>query len=68
MIAEPQELIRFLTTPGIEVTNLLFAVDEVVWVTCKYEEEEENVPILHHTNEVFYVRAGASERKTRTES
>ena len=61
MIADPQELFRFLATPGIEVTNLLFAGDEVVWVTWKYMEEEENMPVLRHTNEVIgaYVTTGA---------
>jgi len=32
MITDLRELHRFLATPGIEVTNLLFAGDEVVWV------------------------------------
>jgi hypothetical protein len=35
MIADSQELFLFLATPGIEVTTLLFAGDEVVWVTWK---------------------------------
>ena len=52
VIADPQELYRFFATPGIEVTNLLFADDEVVWVTWKYAEEE-NMPVLRHTNEVI---------------
>jgi hypothetical protein len=30
MIADPQEVFRFLATPVIEVTNLLFAGDEIV--------------------------------------
>jgi hypothetical protein len=61
MIADPQELSRFLATPGIEVTNILFATDEVVWVTWKCAEEEENMPVLRHTNEVIgaYVTTGA---------
>jgi hypothetical protein len=46
MIADPQDLFRLLKTPGIELTNLLFAGDEVVWVTWKYVEEEENMPLL----------------------
>jgi hypothetical protein len=53
MIADPQELYRFLATPGTEVTNLLFAGNEVVWVTWRYVEEEENMPVLRHTNEVI---------------
>ena len=32
MITDPQEMYRFLATPGVEVTNLLFASDDVVWV------------------------------------
>jgi hypothetical protein len=38
MIADPQELFRFLATPGIKVTSLLFAGDEVVRATWKYVE------------------------------
>ena len=61
MISDPQELFRFLATPEIEVNNLLFAGDEVVWVTWKYVEEEQNMPVLRHTNEVIgaYVTTGA---------
>jgi hypothetical protein len=40
IIADPQELYRFLATPGIEVTDLLFAGDEVVWVRFRYVEGE----------------------------
>jgi len=43
IIADPQKLFRFLATPDMEVTNLLFAAVEVVWVTWKYAEEEDNV-------------------------
>jgi hypothetical protein len=53
MIADPQELFRFLAKPRIQMTNLLFAGEEVVWVTWKYAEEEENIPVLRHTNEVI---------------
>jgi hypothetical protein len=61
MIADPLELFRFLATPGIDVTNLLFATDEVVWVTWKCAKEEENMPVLRHINEVIgvYVTTGA---------
>jgi hypothetical protein len=60
MISDPQDLYRFLTTPGIEVTSLLFASDEVVWVSWRYSDEEQ-VPNIKHTNEVLgaYVTAGA---------
>ena len=42
-IKDPQELYRFLVKPGVEVTNLLFVGDEVVWVVWRYVEEEENM-------------------------
>lgn len=60
-IADPQELFRFLTTPGIELISLVFAEDEAVWATWKYVEKEENMPVLRHTNEVIaaYVTTGA---------
>jgi hypothetical protein len=59
MMADPQELFRFLATPCVEVTKLLFAGDEVLWITWKYVEE--NMPVLRHTNEVIgaYVTTGA---------
>jgi hypothetical protein len=60
MIADLQELYLFLGTTGIEVTNLLFAGDEVVWVTWRYVEEESNMPVLRNTNEFIgaYVKRG----------
>jgi hypothetical protein len=59
IITEPQELYRFLATPGVEVTNHAFASDDVVWLSWK-ETAEESVPNLPHTNEVIgaYVTAG----------
>jgi hypothetical protein len=58
-MADPQKLYRLLATPGIEVTNLHFVGDEVVWVTWKCAEEE-NMPVLRHTDEVIgaYVTTG----------
>jgi hypothetical protein len=53
IIADPQKLFRFLATPDMEVTNLLFAADEVMWDTWKYAEKEENMPVLRNTNEVI---------------
>jgi hypothetical protein len=55
LISDPEELYRFLATPGIEVVHLVFANDE--W---KFTAEE-SVPSLRHTNEVIvaYVTAGA---------
>ena len=49
-----------MATPGIEVVHLVFANDEVVWVSWKFTAEE-RVPSLRHTNEVIgaYVTAGA---------
>ena len=60
IITEPHVLFRFLATPGVEVTNLAFASDDEVWLSCKVTAEE-NVPYLPHTNEVIgaYVAAGS---------
>jgi len=60
VISEPKELYSFLATPGIEVTNLAFASDDVVWISWKHSAEE-HVPNLRHTNEVIgaYITAGA---------
>jgi hypothetical protein len=54
------ELYRFLSRPGIEVANLLFANDTVVWASWRFAAEE-NDPSLAHTNEVIgaYITAGA---------
>jgi len=43
MIADPQELYRYLAMLCIEMTNLLFAGGEVVWVTWRFVEEEDSV-------------------------
>jgi len=60
LISDSQELYRFLATPGIEVTNLLFAGDSVVRAAWRHAEEA-RVQTLRHTNEVIgsYVSAGA---------
>jgi len=60
VISEPKVLYNFLATPGIEVTNLAFASDDVVWISWKLSAER-HVPNLRHTNEVIgaYVTAGA---------
>ena len=60
IITEPHELYRFLATPGVEVTNLAFANDDVVWLSWILLAEE-RVPDLTHTNKVIgdYVTAGA---------
>ena len=51
LISEPKELYKFLSTPGIGVTSLLFASDQVVWLSWRYAEDE-RVPNRRHTNEV----------------
>ena len=60
IITEPHEPYRFLSTPVVEVTNLAFAIDDVVWLSRKHTAEK-RVPILRHTNEVIvaYVTLGA---------
>jgi len=60
LISEPAELYRFLVTPGVEVQNVMFASDYVVWISWQYSADE-RVPSLRHTNEVIgaYVTAGA---------
>ena len=39
IITEPKEVYGFLATPGIEVTNLIFASDDVVWLSWKHRAE-----------------------------
>ena len=46
------ELYRFLATPGLEVTNLAFASDDVVWLSWKVSAED-NVANQPHTKEVI---------------
>jgi len=60
LISQPAELYRFPVTPDDEVQNMLFANDDVVWISLQYSANE-RVPILRHTNEVIcaYVTAGA---------
>jgi len=52
IIKEPKDLYGFLSTPGIEVMNLVFASDDVVWISWKYRVEEK-VPVLRHTKYVM---------------
>lgn len=67
MIAQQQEIYQLLATSDIQMTNLLFAADEVVWVTWKYGEEKENIPVLRHTIDVIgaYVATGGVLNSTR---
>jgi hypothetical protein len=36
LMSEPQQLYRFLVTPGIKVYNMLFANDDVVWISWQF--------------------------------
>jgi len=40
VISDPKDLYSFLATPGIKVTNLAFASDDVVWISWKHAAEE----------------------------
>jgi len=51
LISNPQDLYRFLATPGVEVVNLIFASDCVAWASWRYTAEEQ-APGLRHINEV----------------
>jgi hypothetical protein len=59
LITDPLELHTFLSMQGIEVANLVFANDRVVWASWRFIAEEK-LPGLGHTNEVIgaYVTAG----------
>ena len=56
----PPVLYKFLVTPGIEVTTLLFAGDSMCWISWRHADEV-HVPTLRHTNDVIgsYVTTGA---------
>ena len=43
-----KEFYELLTSPGIEVTNLIFPNDDVAWVSCKYSVE--NVAVGENVN------------------
>jgi len=60
IITEPKRLYDFLAMPGIEVTNLVYDSDCVVWLSWKVGAEKD-VPNLRHSNEVIgaYVTVGA---------
>ena len=51
---------RFLASPGIDSSNLAFAGDEVAWLKGYYVEDEYDITVLLHTNEVIsaYVTKG----------
>jgi len=60
VILDLKELYGFLSTPGVDVMNLAFANNDLVWNSWNYGAEED-VPSLRHTNVVIgaYVTAGA---------
>jgi hypothetical protein len=47
LISDPKVLYGFLATPVIEVVHVVFANEEVVWVSWKFTAEE-HVPSLRH--------------------
>jgi hypothetical protein len=57
---DPQELYRFLATPGVEVSSLLFVKDQAAWISWLHSDER-HAPSLKHANDVIasYVTAGA---------
>ena len=57
VISDPQELYRFLATPGVENMDLMFVSDSVVRASWRYKAEEQ-APILRHTIEVVAVAYG----------
>ena len=60
MITEAKELYGFLATPGVEVMNLAFASDDVVWISWMYGAEED-LSSQRHSKVVkgAYVTTGA---------
>jgi len=52
IITEPKELYGFLATPGIDVVKLVFASEDVVWLSWQ-RGAEEDVASLRRTNEVI---------------
>jgi hypothetical protein len=50
LISDPHELYQFLIMQGIEVLNIMFASDDVVWISWQFSSEKQ-VPNLRHTNE-----------------
>jgi len=60
LISQPAELYRCLVTPGVEVQSMLFANDDLVWISWQYSADE-RVPSFRFTNEVIgaYITAGA---------
>ena len=58
-ISDPQDLYRFLATPGIKVATLLFAGDSLCWIAWRHADETHAL-MLRHTNDVIecYFTAG----------
>jgi hypothetical protein len=60
LISDRQELCRVLASADIEVCNMLFANDKVLWIAWR-NADADIVPNLPHTNDVIgsFVTAGA---------
>jgi hypothetical protein len=39
LVTSEKDFYELLTSPGTEVTNLIVPDDDVVWVSCKYSDE-----------------------------
>ena len=48
LVTSVKELYLLLTIAGTEVTNLIFPNDDVVWVCCKYSED--NIAVGKNVN------------------
>ena len=59
LVFDQQELYRFLATPDVEVSSLLFVGNQAVWIS--WQHSERHAPTLKHANDVIacYVTAGA---------
>jgi hypothetical protein len=59
LISEPKELYSFLATPDVQVSNMMFSNDEVVWMSWQHSDEA-RVPTPKHANDVIasFVTAG----------
>ena len=52
LISDPQDLYRFMATPGNEVASLLFIGDADYWISWRHANET-HAPVLRHTNDVI---------------
>ena len=47
LIFDPQELYRFLTTPDVEVSSMLFVCDQAVWISYQHSDERHASTVKH---------------------